>query len=335
MTGSQNDDSTLSPTAVTDFATSLEERSAAEEGRRLSQLQTSHEAAPSIFQDTQSPELATRAIRVSYEDDDEEPRSSDRQREPSKEAVAWKDLPHKHQLAVVVLTRLSEPLVQTSLQSYMFYQLRSFDPSLPDSIIASQAGILHASFTAAQLFTAMLWGRVADSSRVGRKKVVLVGLVGTMLSCLGFGFSTSFWQALAFRSLGGITNGNVGVLRTMVAELVPEKKYQQRAFVLLPMTFNMGVIIGPVLGGLLADPANSYPNVFGKAEFFRRLPYALPNLVSAFFLLSAAAAALLFLEEVSGDLHLSRHCATSDYYRHRHLIRERTKETWASSWAKK
>ena len=36
-----------------------------------------------------------------------------------------------------------------------------------------------------------------------------------VLSCLGFGFSTSFWQALFFRSLGGITNGNVGVMRTM------------------------------------------------------------------------------------------------------------------------
>jgi hypothetical protein len=37
----------------------------------------------------------------------------------------------------------------------------------------------------------------------------------SVLSCLGFAFSTSFWQALFFRSLGGMTNGNVGVLRTM------------------------------------------------------------------------------------------------------------------------
>lgn len=229
------------------------------------------------------------------------------ERKPLKEAVAWRDLPHKQQLIVIVLTRLSEPLVQTSLQSYMFYQLKFFDPSLPDAVIASQAGILHASFTAAQLFTAMLWGRVADSSRFGRKTVVLIGLVGTMISCAGFGLSTSFWQALLFRSLGGVTNGNVGVLRTMVSELVREKKYQQRAFVLLPMTFNIGVIIGPILGGLLADPASSYPNVFGKVEFFRRLPYALPNLVSAFFLFSAATAAFLCLEEVSDVLHFNKY----------------------------
>lgn len=97
----------------------------------------------------------------------------------------------------------------------MFYQLKWFDPSLPDATISSQAGILHASFMAAQFVTAMLWGRVADSRSFGRKKVLLIGLLGTSLSCVGFGFSTSFWQALMFRTLGGSTNGNIGVMRTM------------------------------------------------------------------------------------------------------------------------
>ncbi|KAL2139079.1 hypothetical protein VTI28DRAFT_5777 [Corynascus sepedonium] len=122
------------------------------------------------------------------------------------------------------MTRLSEPLVQTSIQSYMFYQLKWFDPTLPDSVISGQAGVLHASFTAAQFLTAMLWGRIADSSLFGRKTVLLIGLAGTCLSCIGFAFSTSFGQALFFRCLGGITNGNVGVLRTMISETVREKK---------------------------------------------------------------------------------------------------------------
>jgi MFS family permease len=100
-------------------------------------------------------------------------------------------------------------------QSYLFYQLKWFDESLPDATISAQAGTLTASFTAAQFLTAMLWGRVADSHRAGRKTVILIGLCGTAISCLGFGFSTSFWQALFFRTLGGITNGNVGVMRTM------------------------------------------------------------------------------------------------------------------------
>lgn len=271
-----------------------------------------------------------------------EPRPVNEPQKEKKETVSWKDLPRKTQLVVITLTRLSEPLVQTSLQAYMFYQLKWFDPSLSDSVISSQAGVLHASFTAAQLLTAMMWGRVADSSRFGRKKVILIGLTGTMISCLGFGFSKTFWQALFFRCLGGVTNGNVGVLRTMISEIVREKKYRRsiipqsptlgrkdktaelcsqnrdstrlclftryllnlimtesRAFLLLPMTFNIGVIIGPILGGVLADPAASYPDLFGETRFFLNFPYAMPNLVSAFFLLSASLTAWMCLEEVS------------------------------------
>lgn len=99
--------------------------------------------------------------------------------EKTKEVVTWMSLPHKRQLAVLTAARLSEPLVQTSLQSYMFYQLKSFDKSLPDSTIASQAGIMQASFTVAQFLTAMMWGRIADSDRGGRKIVLLIGLLGT------------------------------------------------------------------------------------------------------------------------------------------------------------
>ncbi|KAM3512146.1 hypothetical protein MY11210_004210 [Beauveria gryllotalpidicola] len=215
----------------------------------------------------------------------------------SKKPVAWKDMPQKRQLAILTLSRLSEPLVQTSLQAYMFYQLKWFDPELPDSTIATQAGIMHASFMAAQFVTALLWGRVADSRRAGRKTVLLIGLVGTSLSSLGFGFSTTFWQALVFRTLGGATNGNIGVMRTMISEIVREKKFQPRAFILLPMTFNVGVIIGPILGGLLSDPAGSYPSLFGRVRFLRAYPYALPNMVSAVFLGAAALAVWLGIEE--------------------------------------
>ncbi len=74
-------------------------------------------------------------------------RSQERSRKRDKSqttmaTASWRDLPRREQLIVITLARLSEPLVQTSIQSYMFYQLKWFDPSLPDSIISSQAGIL-------------------------------------------------------------------------------------------------------------------------------------------------------------------------------------------------
>lgn len=139
--------------------------------------------------------------------------------------VTWSSLPKKGQLAILTFARLSEPLTQTSLQAYLFYQLKSFDPSLPDSTISAQAGIMQGSFTAAQFLTAVWWGRLADTEWMGRKRVLLIGLLGTCISCLGFGFSRSFAAAILFRTLGGVLNSNVGVMRTLIAEIVAEKKY--------------------------------------------------------------------------------------------------------------
>jgi hypothetical protein len=162
--------------------------------------------------------------------------------------VLWRSLPRKDQLFILTLARLSEPLTQTSLGSYLFYQLQSFDPSLPESTIAYQAGIIQAAFPFAQFLTAMLWGRFADSPHGGRKLAINIGLLGTMCSIIGFGFSHRFGVAVAFRLFGGALNGNIGIMRTMISEIIKEKKFQSRAFLLLPMTFNIGVIVGPILG---------------------------------------------------------------------------------------
>lgn len=63
------------------------------------------------------------------------------------------------------------------------------------------------------------------------------------------------------------------------------------------------------MGGFLANPVESYPNVFGDGSvlggkhgvgWMKRWPYALPNLMSAILLFSAALCLLFGLEEV-GD----------------------------------
>lgn len=129
--------------------------------------------------------------------------------------VTWRSLPHKNQLLILTFARLAEPLFQNSLSSYMFFMLQSFDPSLNDSAISSQAGILTGAFTAAQCITAVFWGRLADQPFMGRKNIILIGLVGSFFSSIAFGFAKSFWAAILFRTLGGALNGNVGVMRTV------------------------------------------------------------------------------------------------------------------------
>lgn len=173
-------------------------------------------------------------------------KSEDREEKMNVPTVApsWLSMPNKDQLAILALSRLVDFWQMASLQSYMIHQLRSFDPSLSESAISRQGGILQGSFTAAQIVTSILWGRVADGPNVGRKNVLILGLVGTGISMIGIAFSSSFWEATTWRLLAGAINGTVGAARTMVAENVP-KPYHARAFLLLPVAFNFANIFGP------------------------------------------------------------------------------------------
>jgi hypothetical protein len=126
--------------------------------------------------------------------------------------VTWMSLPRKDQLAILFICRLVDFLQVASLQAYVFYQLRSLDNTKSDSEISTQAGILQGSFTGAQVLTAVLWGKAADASWCGRKMVLVIGLLGTAVSCLGYGFATSFYWAVFWRALGGGINGLVGIM---------------------------------------------------------------------------------------------------------------------------
>lgn len=64
-------------------------------------------------------------------------------------------------------------------------------------------------------------GKLLD--KIGRKSILLMGLFGTSLSLLLFGFSQNYYWALLARSLAGVLNGNVAVLRTMIGEIATEK----------------------------------------------------------------------------------------------------------------
>ena len=79
---------------------------------------------------------------------------------------------------------LRRPLPDGRPAAFMVYQLRSFDLTLPNSVINHQAGVLQAAFTAAQIIMSILWGRAADQPMVGRKMVLQIGLIGTASAAL-------------------------------------------------------------------------------------------------------------------------------------------------------
>jgi hypothetical protein len=83
----------------------------------------------------------------------------------------------------------------------------------------------------------------------------------------------------------------------MVAEMVPERELQPRAFSIMPLVWSIGSIFGPAFGGFFAMPAQRFPSVFGGVPFFEKYPFALPNLMACVFFFISVTTAVLFLKE--------------------------------------
>jgi MFS family permease len=161
--------------------------------------------------------------------------------------------------------------------------------------IAFWAGITSAIFSLSQCITAVPLGRLSD--HWGRKPVVLLGLTCTMLTSLLWGFSTNLPMALVARVLQGGTNGNVGIIRTMVAEMCPWKELQPRAFSIMPLVWNLGSVLGPAFGGALSNPYKRKPSDTSNGPLLWKFPYALPNIVGSCFFLVGIVTGILFLDE--------------------------------------
>jgi MFS family permease len=199
------------------------------------------------------------------------------------------------QMLVLAICRICEPIAFMGIFPYIYFMIESFHMTEDTSKISFYAGMVTSAFTFAEFSTGVLWGRLSD--KIGRKPVLLIGLTGTAISVVVFGFSPNLYVALAARAIGGLLNGNMGVLQSTIAELVTDKRHQPRAYTLMPVVWNLGSIIGPMIGGALAKPCDSYPSLFGKGTIWDQYPFLLPNLFSALICLIGVVNGILFLEE--------------------------------------
>lgn len=203
------------------------------------------------------------------------------------------------QLFLLSICRVAEPIALTSIFPYSWVMIKDFN--MAEGADASlYAGILISAFSLAEALTGMFWGSLSD--RLGRKPILLSGCFGTMLSLLMVGFAPNFWVALIGRAFGGALNGNIGVIQTMVGELVKRPEHEPRAYAIMPFVWSIGTIIGPAIGGLLAKPAEAYPSLFPADGLFGRFPYLLPNLVCSVLLFLSIIGGWLFLQETHPDM---------------------------------
>jgi MFS family permease len=197
------------------------------------------------------------------------------------------------QLTILALCRLAEPMALTSVYPYLPEMIESF--GVPPNEVGKWAGIISAIFSLAQCCTAITWGRLSDS--YGRKPMILIAMTCAMTSSLLFGFSRSLGWAIFARCLSGASSGNVGILRTTVAEMVPYKELQPRAFSTMPLVGQFGTALGPIIGGSLASPVKNLPSLFKDNALFTKFPYLLPNLANGIMFTCGILVGFLFLKE--------------------------------------
>lgn len=82
----------------------------------------------------------------------------------------------------------------------------------------------------------------------------------------------------------------------MVAEMVPEKELQPRAFSIMPLVWSLGSIFGPSFGGFFAKPTENLHGIFGNNKFLEKYPFALPNIVASVLFMIGISTGIFFLK---------------------------------------
>ncbi|KAI3472413.1 hypothetical protein Pfo_029534 [Paulownia fortunei] len=172
----------------------------------------------------------------------------------------------------------------SSLFPFLYFMIRDFHIAKREEDISFYAGYVGSSFMFGRALTSLLWGMVAD--KYGRKPIIMIGTIIVVIFNTLFGLSVNFWMAISTRFLLGSLCGILGPMRAYASEIC-RKEHQALGMSVIGTSWGIGLVIGPAVGGFLAQPAEKYPHIFSQESLFGRFPYFLPCLVISVFALVA------------------------------------------------
>ena len=117
-------------------------------------------------------------------------------------------------------------------------------------------------------------GLGALSDRYGRRPILLVCLLGSVIGYLVFGIGGALWVLFAGRIIDGITGGNISTIFAYFADITPREQ-RTKYFGWISAVAGVGTVLGPTIGGLLAKFGYSVPMYFGAIITLINLVYGI------------------------------------------------------------
>lgn len=121
---------------------------------------------------------------------------------------------------------------------------------------ATVLGLLLTSYSAMQFIFSSLWGKLSD--RIGRKKVLLLTILGSAFSLALLGMANSLFMLFVGRILSGIFAANISVASAYVTDVTTEEN-RAKGMGMIGAAFGVGFLLGPALGGVLSKNGYHLP----------------------------------------------------------------------------
>ncbi|KAF8943827.1 hypothetical protein BGZ47_005018 [Haplosporangium gracile] len=162
--------------------------------------------------------------------------------------------------------RDSEHGDQTSLLAWSLSRLTEFQSAIglndaktpssssikrpPKMDIVLLGGALGSLFSILQFIASPIIGKLSDI--LGRRRVLLISMLGNLISCAVWLFSSTFDLFVLSRIIGGLSEGNVQLSIAMISDITTPAT-RSKGLAMVGIAFAIAFTVGPALGAYFAN----------------------------------------------------------------------------------